>query len=154
MALTRAEAHEQILGDLQSAIEALDLTVACLTEAYELLDEDAADRLEAGLFRPAQKAYAQAKRTQDHFARSTGAVPPAPEPASPDPLAEEALSFIEQAVDAATTADSSISELQDSMLPVEFGDADLRAALAAIREPLAGLLKASRDFLPAAERES
>ena len=147
MALTRTEAHEQILGDLQSAIESLDLAVACLGEAYEHLDEESQDRLDSTLFRPVQKAYGLAKKTQDRFAKQTGGATLDPEPAGPGLASQGAQSFIEQAVDAAANADSAIADLQDSMLPIEFGDPELRGALAGIREPLAGVPTAAREFL-------
>ena len=147
MALTRTEAHEQILGDLQTAIEAADLAVACLGEAYEHLSEDEGEQLEAILFRPAQRAYAQLKRTQDSFAQRTGGTPLTPEPASPGLASQGAQSFIEQATDAAARADEAIADLQDSMLPIEFGDPELRAALASVRELLAPIPAASREFL-------
>ena len=147
MALTRTEAQEQILGDLQSAIEALDLAVACIGEAYEHLDEESQDRLDSTLFRPVQKAYGQAKKTQDRFARQTGVATLDPEPSGPGLSSQGAQSFIEQAVEAAALADTSISDLQDSMLPIEFGDPELRQSLANIREPLAGVPTAAREFL-------
>ena len=147
MALTRTEAHEQILGDLQSAIEALDLAVACIGEAYEHLDEESQDRLDSTLFRPIQRAYGQAKKTQARFAEQTGASTLDPEPAGPGLASQGAQSFIEQAVEAAADGDSAISDLQDSMLPIEFGDPELRASLAAIREPLAEVPRAAQEFI-------
>jgi hypothetical protein len=41
--------------------------------------------------------------------------------------------FLERAVDAVATADEMLIELQDSMRPVEVGDAELRAGLAEVR---------------------
>ena len=53
---------------------------------------------------------------------------------------------MERAVVAATEASRLIAELQDSMLPIEFGDPELRATLrdARARRPLP---RAARDFL-------
>lgn len=56
-------------------------------------------------------------------------------------------SFVERAVAAAGEADTRIAELQDSMLPIESGDAELRAGLSEVRELLAGLPLAARQFL-------
>ena len=44
--------------------------------------------------------------------------------------------LIERAGDAAYDADQAIAELQDSMLPVEVGDPELRAGLSQVRETL------------------
>ncbi len=70
MVVTTLEARAQILDDLTAAINQLALATACLGEAYEQLDEATADRLEDGLFRPVQKAYGRAKRTQSAVRRS------------------------------------------------------------------------------------
>jgi hypothetical protein len=48
-------------------------------------------------------------------------------------------SFIEDAVEVVAEADAALAELQDSMMPVEVGDPELRAGLAEVRE-LAGAL--------------
>ena len=44
--------------------------------------------------------------------------------------------FVADAVDAVSQADGDLAELQDSMMPVEVGDAELRAGLADVRELL------------------
>jgi hypothetical protein len=44
-------------------------------------------------------------------------------------------------------ADRTLAGLQDSMLPVEAGDEELRAGLKAVREPLGGLPGNARAFL-------
>ena len=71
MAISALEARTQILDDLAAAIDQVALAVACLGEAYELLAVDAADRLEAELFRPVQKAYARGKRAHIGFAEAS-----------------------------------------------------------------------------------
>ena len=58
-----------------------------------------------------------------------------------------AAALIGRAVEAAAEADQLLAELQDSMLPVEAGDAELRAGLVSIREPLGGLPARARGFL-------
>jgi hypothetical protein len=60
--------------------------------------------------------------------------------------------FVEQAVMAAGEADRRIAELQDSMLPVESGDAELRAGLGEVRELLREVPVAARQFLRALGR--
>ena len=48
------------------------MRVAALGEAYEQLDEQSGDRMEAVLFRPLQTAYGQLKRTHAEFAARSG----------------------------------------------------------------------------------
>jgi hypothetical protein len=50
-------------------------------------------------------------------------------------------------VDAVEDADVSLASLQDSMLPVEVGDAELRGGLAEVRELLGDLRGRARDFV-------
>jgi hypothetical protein len=52
-----------------------------------------------------------------------------------------------RAADDVTEADLILTELQDSMLPVEVGDAELRAGLAEVREILADLGERARDLV-------
>ncbi|HSI79738.1 MAG TPA: hypothetical protein VK919_03715 [Solirubrobacterales bacterium] len=56
-------------------------------------------------------------------------------------------SFVERAVTASEAADRKLGELQDSMLPIEAGDAELRAALGEVRELLAPVPGNARGFL-------
>lgn len=137
MAYTSAEGREQLLDDLAEAVDQIALTVACLGEAYELLDEHAADVLEQTLFRPAQLAYGRAKRTHAEFAGRHGLAARRFESRSPGLQSQGARDLIEKAADAATDADRLIGELQDSMLPVEVGDPALRAGLAEVRRLIA-----------------
>jgi hypothetical protein len=136
MAYTTAEGREQILGDLAVAIEQIAEALAALGEAYEQLDEHNADVLEEQLFRPVQHAYGRARRTHSEFASRTGLRSRTFAAHSPGVQSQSVQALIERAVDAAQDADQSIAELQDSMLPVEVGDPELRAGLAAVRELL------------------
>src|SRR3954468_6388766 len=52
MAYIAAEARQQLLDDLAGAIEAIGDALATLGAAYELLDEQTADRMEEQLVRP------------------------------------------------------------------------------------------------------
>ena len=47
--------------------------------------------------------------------------------------------FLDMAVESVAGADDTLAELQDSMLPVEVGDAELRAGLADVREHVGAL---------------
>src|SRR6266545_7572630 len=147
MARTALEDRQQILDDLAQAIASLALAVACLGEAFEQLDTGSADRLEAELFRPTQKAYGRAKRGYAGFAQRHGLPTREFESPSPGVSSQGVKVFVERAVSAAAEGDHHIAGLQDSMLPIESGDAELRAALSEIRELLAELPVPARQFL-------
>jgi class 3 adenylate cyclase len=147
MAYTTSEARQELLDTVAQAANELGFAGACLAEAYERLDEYNGDTLEAECFRPVQMAYGRAKRTHTEFARRHG-FPPAAFDAQPTgPASQGAASFITRAVEAVGVADRILGELQDSMLPVEAGDEELRAGLESIREPLGGLPGKAREFL-------
>ena len=144
---TAVEAREQILADLAIAIEQIALAAACLGAAYELLDELTADRLETELFRPVQKAFGRAKRTHSQFAARV-ALPgyefDAPSAGLPS---QGVKAFVERAVEAAGAGGGTIADLQDSMLPIEAGDPELRVGLAEVRELLDQVPGRARGFL-------
>ncbi|HTU29631.1 MAG TPA: hypothetical protein VMF07_09635 [Solirubrobacteraceae bacterium] len=146
MAYTTAEGREQVLGDLAVAIEQIADALAALGEAYEQLDERAGDVLEEKLFRPVQSAYGRARRTHSEFAARTGLKSRSFEPHSAGRAGQSVQSLIERAVDAVSDADQSIADLQDSMLPVEVGDPELRAGLSSVRETLSGVSLRARDL--------
>src|SRR5205823_5327206 len=64
---TNAEARERIVRELGAAADQLALALDYLSEAYEQVDDNFADRLEAQLFSPVQAAYARARRTGSEF---------------------------------------------------------------------------------------
>jgi hypothetical protein len=148
MAFTTAEGRQELLETIEEAIESLGLASACLAEAYERLDEQSGDRLEEECFRPVQLAYGRAKRTHSEFAGRHGvAAATAFEQPSAGLASQGAAGLIGRAVEAAAEADRVLADLQDSMLPVEAGDPELRAGLVSIREPLGGLPARVRGFL-------
>ncbi|MDQ2676781.1 MAG: hypothetical protein M3Y34_08230 [Actinomycetota bacterium] len=147
MSFTTAEARDRIIGDLESAEEELSFAVASLGEGFEALPEASADRLEDDLFRPVQKAYARTKRTRTGFAGRVGRETDEPESRPVGPPSQGAKGFVQDAAGAAIQADLILSELQDSMMPVEGGDAELRAALAEVRELLAPVRMSAATFL-------
>jgi hypothetical protein len=147
VAITTVEAREQILDELAGATIQIGFAVGCLGAAYELLDEMTADRLEADLFRPAQRAFARAKRTSSSFAGRYGLTAPSREAPSPGLPSQGVKVFVERAITAALEASRRIAELQDSMLPIEAGDAELRAGLAETRELVDGVPAPARTFL-------
>jgi len=147
MAITALEARGQILDDLAEALDQLALAIGYLTEAHELLDDDSAERLEAELFRPVQKAFGRSKRTYAGFAQRFELGVREIVEATPGRSSQGVKAFVEQAVVASSTADQMIAGLQDSMLPIESGDPELRAGLAEVRELLDGVPGTARRFL-------
>ena len=95
--------------------------------------------LEEQLFRPVQSAYGRAKRTYAEFAARSQLRARSFDAHSPGVQSQTVRDLIERAVDAADDADQSIAELQDSMLPVEVGDPELRAGLSQVRETLSAV---------------
>ena len=147
MSYTVFEGREKVLNDLAIAIEQIAVALAALGEAYEQLDEHNADVLEEQLFRPVQHAYGRAKRTHVEFARRSGL--PGQEFAlqTPGAQSQSVQELIDRAVVASAYADQTIAELQDSMLPVEVGDTELRAGLAQVRESLGTISVRARNLV-------
>lgn len=147
MAITTAEARRQILDDLAAALDQLGLAVACLSEAFEQLAVDAADRLDADLYRPVQRAYGRGKRTHAQFAQRIGLAGDTFEPPSAGRASQGPKELIRRMAAAVTDADRRVAELQDSMLPIEAGDAELRAGLGEVRELLEPVPRGAALFL-------
>jgi hypothetical protein len=148
MTYTTAEARQRLLDDLGRAIDEIGVALGALGAAYELLDERTADRLEEELFRPLQVAYGRAKRTHTGFARRHGLSSRPFEPPPPSGRASRgARAFVDAGVDATAQADHLLAEIQDSMMPVEVGDAELRAGLAETRELVGSLPVRARELL-------
>ena len=144
MAVTTLEARQRILDDLADATDQIALGIACLTEAFEQLAVDAAERLEDNLFRPLQRAYGIAKRTRTGFAQRVGMNAPGAQMPDAGRSSQGVSEFIARAETAAAEADRIITELQDSMVPIESGDAELRAGLGEVRALLAEIPEPAR----------
>jgi hypothetical protein len=146
MAYTDAEARQELLDAFADAIERIAFGLAALGAAYEQLDERNADRLEEELFGPVQRAFGRAKAAHTRFAGRHGL--PSRTFAAPDPglPSTGAKGFIDSAVAAVAQADVTLSELQDSSLPTEVGDVELRAALTDVRESLDGVRRRAREL--------
>src|SRR5262245_20311132 len=146
MAYVTAEARQQLLDALATATDDIGVALGALGDAYELLDEASADQLEGLLFGPVQVAYGRAKRTHAEFAerhalpQRTFASPPSGAPS------RGVKGFLDSAVGAVVKADAELGELQDSMLPVEVGDAELRAGMSEVRRQLADFAANARHF--------
>jgi hypothetical protein len=134
---TSDEGRRELLEATAEAAESIGVALAALGEAYELVDDDTAERLERELFGPVQAAYGRAKRGHTEFAArcglAAGSFGVAEPPGSPSGGAH---GYVEAAIEAAEHADDILSELQDSLLPVEVGDPELRAAIADVRTRL------------------
>jgi hypothetical protein len=148
MSYTTESGRQQILSDAGAAGADLGVALAAVGEAYDHLDEHLADTMEARVFRPLQSAYAQLGRTLSEFAQRHGLpepqLPRAVEPAPGDPRR-----LLEGAADAAVSADETLAELQDSLLPVEVGDQALRAGLSGVRSVIASVPAACDELIRA-----
>ena len=147
MSYIAREARQELLEVVAEAAEEIGASLALVEAAYELLDEGSADRLEEQLFRPLQRAYGRASRTQSGFAERHGLEARALTPRQPSHAAAQPRELVEDAADAAVEADERLSELQDSMRPVEVGDPELRAGLAEVREALGTVEERADTFL-------
>jgi hypothetical protein len=146
VSFTDAERRQLLLEEMATGIDQIAVALAALGEAYERLDERSGDELEQRLFRPVQAAYGRAKRTHAEFAGRMGirprafADPPTPRPGDPH-------DEVARAVDQLHLADATLAALQDSMLPVEVGDRELREGLAEVRSLIAPLPTRARELL-------
>ena len=147
MTYIASQARQDLLDTLGDAIEEIAAALADLGEAYEQLGTVPADRLEEELFRPVQAAYGRAKATHSGFAQRHGLPTRAFSPAAGGPPSRGVRGFVDDAVESVAGADIVLSELQDSMLPVEVGDPELRAGLAEVRELLDDVSSNAREFV-------
>jgi hypothetical protein len=147
MAQTTVEARQQLLDTLAEATDAIGVALASLGAAYEQLDEHLAGELEQELFRPVQLAYGRARRTHTGFAGRHGLASRSFEPPSAGLPSTGAKGFIDSAVVAVGLADSTLAELQDSLLPVEVGDAEVRASLAELRGLVGRFAERAREIV-------
>lgn len=147
MAYATAEARRDLLDALAEATDAIAVALAALGAAYEQLDEQSGDRLEEELFRPVQLAYGRARAAHSGFAGRTGLPGREFRPAAAGHPSQGVKGFVEHAAEVLHEADAQLAGLQDSMLPVEVGDPELRAGLAGVRELIAGLPARAQRFV-------
>ena len=145
MTYTNADARQQLLDQVAAAAEDIGLALANLTEAYEQLDDSSAQRLEDQLFRPLQLASGQAQRTYAEFAARYRLPMRTFETAQPHVPEHDAKGIIENAAAIVARADQTLATLQDSMLPIEVGDPQLRAGLEQVRVLLGDIGRRSRE---------
>ena len=146
MAQSTREARQELLDSLGEAAQELGFALTCLGEAYDKLDETTGERLEEALFRPLQTAYGRARRTHAEFAARHGLPGRQFGRREAGVSAAGARGFIERAMEAVGEAELTLVVLQDSMLPVEAGDPELRAGLAAVRDGIGDLPQRAREF--------
>lgn len=148
VAFTTAEGRTELLGELGEAADELAEALEILTSAYEALDDATAETLEGELFRPVQRAYGRAKRTHAEFAGRHQLPKRAFGPNVVKPAASRGpKELIETAVDKAAQADHLLAELQDTMLPAEVGDPELRAGLSEVRGLISDFPLRARQIL-------
>jgi hypothetical protein len=133
MAYDTAEARQELLDDVAEATDDIGVALAAVGAAFEQLDDYNADKLEQELFRPIQMAYGRAQRTHREFAERYGLPSRTFDSASAGLPSQGVKGFLDAAVNAVGEADRTIAQLQDSMRPVEVGDAELRAGLSEVR---------------------
>jgi hypothetical protein len=146
MSYTSADARGQVLDELAKAADHIGVALAALGEAYERMDEFSGDRLEQELFRPVQSAYGRAQRAHTAFA-GRFELPTHAFEAAPPRLPTDPKHGIEFAADELRRADQLLATLQDSMLPVEVGDPELRSDISHVRELIAELPARAREIV-------
>jgi hypothetical protein len=147
MAYDSAQAREEMLDDVASAIDDIGLALAAVGAAFEALDDYNAEKLEEELFRPIQMAYGRAQRTHSEFAERHGLPTRTFDSASAGLPSQGVKGFLDGAVNATVRADRTLAQLQDSMRPVEVGDAELRAGLSEIRRLVAPVPHAANELV-------
>jgi hypothetical protein len=152
MAYSAGAAREQLLDDVAAATDQLALALASLGEAYEELDEQTAEHLEEQLFRPVGHAYGRLRRTHAEFAQRYGLPGRTFERSSGGQHSADPRVYVDRAVEAIEGADQRLAELQDSMMPVEVGDRELRDGLSEVRETIAELPARARRLMRAQGR--
>jgi hypothetical protein len=147
MAYTSESARRQLLDDLGAAVDQLGIAISALGEAYDEVDEQTADVLEQELFRPVQGAYGRARRTHAEFAQRYQLGGRQFTDGSPGMHSGDPRVYLERAIEAAEQADHLVAEMQDSLLPVEVGDRELRDGLTETRELIAAVPARGRQLL-------
>ncbi len=147
MPYSTADARQQLLESVAASAEALASALAALSEAYEQLDEAAAERVEEQLFRPVQRAYGRARSGYTGFAARTQIAGRDLDQTGRAAPSHGVKGLIEAASSEVARADATLATLQDSLLPVEVGDAQLRSDLEQVRELLSGFSGRARELM-------
>jgi hypothetical protein len=145
--MTDLEVRQGVLDAIGESIDQLGHALAALGVAYELLDERSADRLEDELFGPVQKAYGRAKRTYADFAARYQLAPATFDQPTSSSGSRDIRRFLDTAVEAVDEAEEILIHLQDSGQTVDYGDAELRAGVAGVRELVGNVRASARLFI-------
>ena len=147
MSFSAADGRTQLLAVVGEAADRLAVALGLLSGAYDLLDERSAERLEEQIFRPVQLAYGHLRRAHSEFAARYELPGRDFAPAAEGAPARGLPGLIEGAVAEVQAADGELGTLQDSMLPVEVGDPELRAGLQDVRSRLSAVAPAARGMM-------
>jgi len=147
MSYSSEDARRQLLDELGAAADQLGLALASLGEAYQEVDEATGEKLEEQLFRPVRSAYATARRTAMGFAERHRLPSPEVAAGATPAYSGDPRVHIQRAIEATERADHVISEMQDSMLPVDVGDRELRDGLSQTRELISAVPGQARQLL-------
>jgi hypothetical protein len=147
MTYSSHEGRDRIFRDSADAAAGLLGAIEALGTAYEALDEHAADELERHLYAPIGLAAktllaavtAFAARSDETFERPVAKHFPGGREDGARQHVDAAIAFVGE-------SDEILAELQDSLIPVEVGDAALREGLSATRRTLAPLPQAAREL--------
>lgn len=148
MTYDTAQARRALLDELLGAAGDIAIAIAYASAAYDRLDDTSGDRLEEQVFAPLQKALGALRRAIDEFAARHG--DPAARAGSPPPephASQGVAALLESCAAAARAADGHLSTLQDSLVLIDLGDADLRAGVSDARRRLGGVPAAQRTFV-------
>ena len=127
MSYTTADGRRQVLDAVAAAADQIGIAVAYLGEAYEQLDEYAAQRLEEQLFRPVQLAYGRTRRVYGDFAARHDLPSRGFETQQPHVRAHDARGLIDSAVEAVARADGGLGGLVEEEVRVLLGEVGERA---------------------------
>lgn len=147
MAYSTAEAQQELLDAIGTAADHVGVALVELGEAYEHVDDFTGERLEGELFGPIQKAYGRLKKTHTGFAERHDLPKRTFASATPGHPSQGVKGFVESAVAAAGRADATLVTLQDSLMLVDIGDAELRTGLAEVRRILHEIPGRARLFV-------
>ena len=113
-----------------------------------MLDDYNAERLEEELFRPRPDRPTGARSGPTASSPSATACRPHVRPRPSAGLPSQGVKgFIDGAVTATVRADARLAQLQDSMRPVEVGDAELRAGLSEVRRLVADVPRRASELV-------
>ncbi len=147
MSYTNVEARQRLLDALAVATDHLARALASLSAAYEQLDDQQGERLEEQLFLPVQRAYGRAQRTYTAFADRHGLPRRSFSTPVPEAPSTGVRGYVDNAVDAVESAEGELVALQDSLMPVEVGDPELRSGLSEVRQLIDGLPEQAHEFV-------